>query len=686
VPNDEEEALTPEDVGLPDEPDDSPATDEPGWVGTDYAGNAAPNDNQAVRLDGTPIAPQASTPITKQSGKISMSTQGVPGGAKRVGDIFQQAEAQAQDDAAPYEQAYDKEAAVAGKAYGDKADAVDEEGGLSRDFFDRERELHDRQIDFLQTQANLEKQAAIESEASAHKYIEGYEHQLAGVRQLIQTSGDPLGNLSMGQAAGLSFGAFAQGFLAARGIQIDVTGQIDRWVDRKIKEHQMDIQNARESANDQLHLYEIARQTSTDEYEARQRYRGFVVEGLKTSILANASRFNSDVAMARAKSQIATLDLEAAQTSNAILERRRGMELGFRQLRIGEAAQKGHLELAKSQLALAQEREARLAAAKNKGTAGLIPIRDIESTAGPDGKEHYAIVGYANPKDAAALKATREDRVYSENIFKSLKEYEALRNRAYEETKGAPVSQKWDETKYPVIRELKRARESIIQTIREARTGKAFSDSEAKEYEALVPNETWWEKGNNYSATSQLREAVRNKYESSVHTYSQLGPNGEEDPTGVVVAPHSAAEFRTMQSTGKPVKELPDTVAGSAQGTDKAQTKPTRAWSELMDGNQPHNAHAVDVIAKIIADPVRGAKVAKSDPAFKGYEIPDNAAMFRAQAIDSLRNMASGGDHHTAVFASKALTLLQNDPQGFANLFWEVPVADYSNNQMRLKE
>jgi hypothetical protein len=624
--------------------------------------------DNTIGLDGAPLA-ASSTPSSNVRGKISIDQKGLPGGAKRAGDLFSQAEAQAAADAAPYQSEYDNEAARANRDYGLKAEGVAEEGGLTRDYYDRERELHDRQRDFLHTQADLEKQAAVHAEIEAHKHIAAYKEQLAGVRQLIQTSGDPTGNLTMGQAAGLSFGAFAQGFLAARGIQIDVTGQIDRWVNRKIQEHQMMVQNARESANDQLHLYEIARQTSQDDYEARQRYRGFVVEGLKTSILANASRFNSDVAMSRAKTQVAALDLEANQTEASIYERRRGMQLGFLHLRIGEAAQRGQLEIQNSHLALERYRaETARRAAENKG-GGLKPLLDIEPTVGADGKEHYRVLGYVDPKDQNAMKVAREDRTFADNMFKALNQLEKSRKVAYEKYGGAPMSGKVASVNSPEIRNYERDRLAAIQAIRLATTGKAFTAEEKKEYEELLPGESAWQKGNNELAIPQMKEAIRAKFEGAARSYLVAGDQGQS-PGDITAAPQARSEWKAMSEGGAPIKKLTDVPENASKSGDWSHTKPSKAWSALMEGDQPANTHAVDVVAHIAANPVLAQRVLKDE---KKYSIPEDPGILYKQAMESLQNMAERGDTYVSGYASIVLSKLKTDPDGFTKLFADEP-------------
>ena len=147
----------------------------------------------------------------------------------------------------------------------------------------------------------------------ASKYIAAYQEQLATVRQIAAGYKSPLAD--KWTAVGVSMGMFAQGFLAARGIHIDVAGQVDKWVDQSIQEQNMKIGAAKESAEGQLHLWEIARQTSKDDAEARQRYRGMFISGVQSQIQSQAAQYQSKLAAADANAANAKLQFEADKTN-----------------------------------------------------------------------------------------------------------------------------------------------------------------------------------------------------------------------------------------------------------------------------------------------------------------------------------------------------------------------------------
>ncbi|MBA3580563.1 MAG: hypothetical protein H0W42_11325, partial [Gemmatimonadaceae bacterium] len=171
---------------------------------------------------------------------------------------------------------------------------------------------------FHQDAAALEQRMRLETKAESERYVGAYREQLAAVRAMTVDPTGPIAKLSTAQAGGLSMAMFAQGFLAAQGIQIDVSGQLDRWVERSIHEQERQIKQAEKGAEDTLSLWNIARQSSADDLEARTRYRGMVVAGMMATTEAKAQQFNSSVAMSKAKEANARLAVELGAVERQI--------------------------------------------------------------------------------------------------------------------------------------------------------------------------------------------------------------------------------------------------------------------------------------------------------------------------------------------------------------------------------
>lgn len=262
-------------------------------------------------------APQGQ-PVASTSDAASVAYRGA-GGPQAAADVFgqyrQRAEQQnAADSQLTAEQLGKLQADTETIKNGHRAEIV-----ANLIYADRDSQLRDHMTTIAEGMAQEERGANLQWQAQRQKILGDYQTQLAAVRQLSASTGNPYQGMSGGQQLGLAGAEFAQGFLAAQGIHIDVSGQIDRWVDRSIATHQQQIANGMTLANDQLHLYDVARQNSMDDAEARQRYAGFVVAGLQSQIQANANRYQSNLANAQAAQAIAQLQVKADQYQNGVI-------------------------------------------------------------------------------------------------------------------------------------------------------------------------------------------------------------------------------------------------------------------------------------------------------------------------------------------------------------------------------
>lgn len=255
--------------------------------------------------------------------------------------------------------------------------SVLERAAEEREYHANVAALNDRVADFEDTFRQLDERARADARAEAKEYVATYKQQLAGVRNLMGQNANPLGGLDSTGGFALGMAQFAQGFLAARGVQIDVAGQVDRWVERELREHQQKISNSKALADETLTIAGLARQTAQDDAEARLRLRGFVIEGFKARIVAEGSRFQSDIAKASADAQVAKLDIELANNLNTLESAYHEQRLRTRTGIVDEAYKMGQLSIQRAELALkaqAAQREEKAAAAKaaQDANAGLL--------------------------------------------------------------------------------------------------------------------------------------------------------------------------------------------------------------------------------------------------------------------------------------------------------------------------
>lgn len=577
--------------------------------------------------------------------------------------------------------------------YGGLEQATGTEVDAQKAFQQKDAELQQRVVDFNQHAANLEQRIAGESKAERAKYLASYQEQLAGVRQLAMQSGNPIGKLDASGAAGLMGAQFAQGFLAARGIQIDVTGQIDRWVDRSIQEHGQQVAQMRESANDTLHLYDLARQSSQDDYEARQRYRGFVIQGLQSSVQMNAARFQSDIAIAHAKEQVSKLQIEADQTERTIGDQHFNRVHQMMTTEYDKAFKQGSLAIESQKLDLEKQKIAAAKAVKEAKLPAYV-VDPTQYAVGDNGKRASGskVVAVYNPDAPGVTKAAENisnASTYHGNIQRGI---ERLRDLKPDSASWASIVSKTDSPEY---RRFDTARNELIADLLLANSGKAVTDAEFQRYKSMLQDNSKWQKGNNDALFGELETSSRRKL-NAVFEGEQAAGNIRTLAAGEQVDPRFGAQGRYMpyeapldprgasiddadMHGGKPVQSFGEVEAVAAQSDDKKTTKPSKAYAELVgqspDEQQPHNTVPVELLARVFLDP----KSARTAFAAEAHGLPDDDNTVKRQAIDSLQTIAAGKDPMSSSYAQIMLDKLENDPDGVRELLLPQFTAKYAD-------
>lgn len=525
--------------------------------------------------DSVPAAPSTPTSTGSRSASRSQSFRGMTNaGLKKSGDLFDRELAKVNPEIDRLGRQADADKLKAQEAYGRHRDAIFEIGDQTRQYYERESELQNRLSDIHETAAQMEQQAAAESKAERAQYTSAYKEQLAGVKALAMQSGNPYAQMSGGEALGLAAAHFAQGFLAARGVQIDVAGQVDRWVDRSIREHQQKIQNMREGAQDQLHLYEIARQTSQDDWEARQRVRGFMIEGLKQRIVTEASRFNSSIANAKAQEAVAKLDIEAQATEMAIGQRFEQQQFQQKQQAIQIAQHKGSLAVQwYSAQTARKEAEARVAAAKAKKDekawsskiADPFDVKkDKDGKAISGGKYKWAVDTHAPDgiQSKAAEAATNVSAYYSE-MRTGLDRLRELRVAAKAAMKGPDSYRALTSQAY---REYEAQKNYLTELTQQKITGAAAPEEQAKRIRKWLADDNLLEEGSNEKLLEGFNESLRQKYESTMNSIVGMKKLSDadvpEEERYEQVAPTADPDRKLLYDAGKR-SELKTSAAAS---------------------------------------------------------------------------------------------------------------------------
>jgi len=594
---------------------------------------------------------------------------------KKTAKIQTRADRLAAQDSAPQNAMYEEATVFAQDNARDQAMIARERAAKEKEHFAKEMEFAEAMRTINDTAAKAHAEAWDSSKVVQQQYIGQLEQQLAGVRQLSQSSGDPYETMGRGVALGLIAQHAVQGFLAPAGVNIDVAGMTDRWINREMQKHQNKIQNAREDAQGTMHLYQIARQSSQDDYEARERYRAFLLEGMKNQVTAEAARFNSELANTNAKQRVAEIDAQLNQVKLSLGERKFQGEYNNRKLRIDQA----HMQASDAAAMInakanMMEAETRRKAEDKKVPAGaldgMFAVYDPFEERGPGSKPKW----YINPDDKDGMSKFREKEVATRALYSQLTELQRLKARA-EKASGGPLPLATDFMKGKLsqeYREYLQARTSVVATITKSYSGAAFTDSERKTYLSMLPSEKFWEAGKNDAAIPILKNKLRTDFQGAADTY-------DWSRAGAKAGENVEAEYNILTGErGGPVS----TVAGGLlkeakdEGSDEI-LEPSRTFQELMPvvshpgsrqvhdkTGQPEKLKVVEDLARIALDP-RGSRQQFARP---GATMPDSDEMFRHEAVAALDRLTEDSDPFISAYASKLVETMKSDPQRLKGL------------------
>lgn len=608
--------------------------------GSEVQANLAPAQSN-VDLAGNAIPAQPVPPVGKAGVSISESHKRYPGAKSSV-----EIDPWALDPNAPLATGAAQMGEV-NRAIGEAKAAEQQKADVTRQYEAGNADVLRRQQELERQWAGIDERTSTAAAAEAHKYIAAYQEQIAAVRQMAVDPTGPIGSMSLGEAAGMSLANFAQGFLAARyGIKIDVTGQIDKWVERSIHEQERRIQQAQAGAEDQLHLWEIARQTSRDDQEAKQRYRGWIIAGMQTSLQANAAQYKSDSANADAALAIAQLDMEGVKTKQAIWNNT------FNQVKQNEVLKETHW-FRVQQLSLDQEKidlKAQLAQAKAAGK-GLIPIDDPEHP----GQPKWGV----DPTDKVAVKEGLEARGAVGVVMKRMDELQEAYEKAYGKWGQNPKLLFGDALASPEVREYHRAQKAAALAIVDYGRARRYTETHVKNIMDLMPDEKGWQRGNNADAIDTIKENVRSDFENAMNTYS------DEKFHGQIAMPKHASEHETRKAVTEGSAPVQTPVGAEEQAGEAGAggvVPASTAWKKTMTEGvpQPESARAIDHLLVALADPAKFQRAAKESGFSEDTMLKDHRIVLHQAEAAIRRIAATSNNPYTRVYGQKVINALES--------------------------
>lgn len=476
---------------------------------------------------------------------------------QRSGSYAQQDAAQTQNEVQDYRQS------IAGQQQ-----ALQGIGQANRNYEQELSTIDAQKQALFQEAAKQEKQIASEAKVAGAEFMNKYTQQLSAIRSMTVDINGPLSKLSTGEKGGLSLALFAQGFLAAQGININVQGQVDHWVDRSIHEQERQIGQAQQAANDTLNLWQISRQNSQDELEARQRYRGYIIEGLKSQIDLAAARFNSQLATANANVSIAKLDTEAAQTASAMRNQHEQRVFEQKKWETDTAYKTQMVNLETRKLDIEQQ----------KANAATLKAQK-------DAKRQFII----DPSDGTVKWVVTENRINAADDAKKATEQASAYQRADKLVVEAMnfrrehIGDTWGHLS-PLDRRVQAKREYEAQVERLAiemgktEFGTRASDKEADRIKKLIPFDKWYESGTNANIWSKYREDLRSEFQAIMDNHADAVPKD--------------MQFKPEHNTANPGAQAEYTAA-STGGPPAAKFAPVETAKVVaMDSREPPNEHA----------------------------------------------------------------------------------------------
>lgn len=676
--------------------DDQPIT-SPSQLDTDDQPITSPS--QVDAADPTKLTPAEESQI-----EIEPSTPSLLPGAAKVGNAYKGLTPQGEQKAAATRGTIDSK--VDAYSAADNARLSDQEDQLAKDTLAQKLGNDAKakaEVDYQngmgtaaaklqganEEYARQEQENAAAAKEDGAKFLQNYTQQLAAVRALTVNPVGPIAELSPGAMGGLSAAMFTQGFLAARGIKIDVAGQVDNYIQRSIHEQERRIGQAQQGVQDQMSLWQIAKQNSHDEWEARQRYRGFMLESMKASNDVLTSRFKSQLATADAGALNAQLDTQSHQAAFALRDRHEQRVLEMRKYYSDEAYKSAmiHIEEIKANAELARN-----SAAKGPQAQDMRLYKDPST-----GK----VIGYNVNKSLGADDRDKKITSAEEAIRQTdplWKQYEVAIKKAG--ATGALGEGFWARTD-PDAREAKTLGSKLVQMAVYADSGKAVTEEEFKRHADLVPVDNFWQAGGNERVRQNYLHHAWDKYRSVVTSNSE-DPEAGRNATGTNprgINPDEDANFKVLQknpadapaqdsfmgrevdaakTVGHENAKHGDTEAKSGFFSDSKPYKPVPSSNSYYDytaakgtGSQdmPHELKFVDHLAMAAVSPDKFRNVASSFTGSAKGLIPDDNAALKAEGIQGLHRLAADKNPELAGYASYLLKQIEEDPDSLAGKY-----------------
>lgn len=628
------------------------------------------------------VQPQPVSPGESVGQSQSQSFRGVTDqGINQSRKVYTGVDGRIAAQTAPLQSEANASMANLGQAKTELSTSRQEQGRLEQEYQTKMAGLSDDKMRFQQGAADTEARIMGENKAMTEAYVGKYRDQISAVRAMAVDPTGPIGSMSTLQAGGLSMAMFAQGFLGAQGIHIDVQSQVDRWVDRSIHEQERRIQQAQAGAEDTLNLWHIARQSSQDDYEARQRYRGFVLAGMMASGESLAARFNAPMAAQRAKEANARLAIELDSTERSIRDGYFNKQHAITQAEYQRAFQQGTLanqskaesETARHNQAMESMKasnEGKLLAVKDVGDVKIDPKTGKTTSGG-------RVIAYVDPHNTEAVKAVNGVQQAHGELLRAADALEKMRQEATKDLGTNTGSELVSRVMSEKYRDYSKRRDLLIATIQKSMTGMQATEQERKMFKAELEDDKFFQSGSNANDILHLREWSKDKYANTINNtlgveiipedkryYSDYA---DADPTTTMMTdakkdgtpplpPGPAGDELAAATNVDSQKAISRGASGPGVATlPGGEQRPTLFFDYAKENkvDEPYKVEHqhMETLAHMVAQP---DIFASNEP----------AEQIKAEATEALQRLSSE-DH----YAGFLLGVVMKDPQRFLSVF-----------------
>lgn len=451
-------------------------------------------------------------------------------------------------------------------------------------------------------------------------------------------------------------------------------------------------------------MYDIARQSAMDDVEARARYRNMVIEALKTGTLAEAARFNSSIANAKAQGLVAQYNIEQDKTTAEIQNRYEQQYYQIHALRINEAKDKGTLAIEQERNAIEM---ARVKASQDKGKAASAYIPDPEvlidsngkPVLSPNGKQvlvnRWKVDNNLSKEQQEYATKTASDATQAfgnviDSTDRALKSYDAAKKVRDAHPGWAKLG--WEalgrEDGTGAVDRFLRDRRALIMASVYQDTGKAVNENEMEQHEKQLGIDRIFahDDGKAKVALGQFRERARNKFDRSMQIPGIIPLDANESNNPAIryrefegAAPKHAASDDIIIGNGDAAKTstIQKEEGEAGRGSGKFEEGYSKSWNSYMEqqydkSNYPDMARSIARFRKEAyeqpvwskhMDTIAEAALAP-EQVLKRHGVKDETPdQVRTDAVNALTKLMSEADTDARkAYAEWLIGRINNDP------------------------